>query len=343
MQINVVADPHISVPPERYGGTERIVGLLCKGLQQREHQVTLMAAPKSKNYGKLVTHLPPNNNSYLSRAYRKSLFQLISFKEMLRTDVICNFGRIDYLLTLLKFNKPLVLTFENPILKEEIAWLLKHRSRKILLIGISNHQRKHVSHLGEWRTIYNGVDTSQFAFKEYSEKEPYLAFLGRLTHNKGVHLAIETAKATGIKLKIAGNISNEPGGKEYFETQIKPHLDDPQIEWIGTVNDRQKNEFLGNAIALLVPIQWDEPFGIVTIEAMACGTPVIAMNRASMPEIINHGVTGFLCRDVKEIIEAVGQIDRIDRRNCREECERRFSTEVMVNSYLKVFQEVSQM
>ncbi len=342
MRINIIADPKIPVPPDNYGGTERIVGILCQELQKREHQVTLMAAPQSKNYGKLVTHISPDNSSYLSRAYRKILFQLISVKEALQSDVVCNFGRIDYLLTLLRLNKPLVLSFENPIEEKEIAWLVKHRQQKMLLISISDNQRKQVSHIGKWQTIYNGIDTKKYAFKEYPEGELYLAFLGRLTYNKGVHLAIETAKATGIKLKIAGNISNEPGGKEYFETQIKPHLDNSQIEWIGTVDDRQKNDFLGNAIALLVPIQWDEPFGIVTIEALACGTPVIAIDRASMPEIIDPEVTGFLCRDVKEMIEAVRQIDKINRRNCRADCERRFSAEAMVDSYLKVFQEVSQ-
>jgi glycosyltransferase involved in cell wall biosynthesis len=339
MRINIIADPKIPVPPNNYGGTERIVGILCQELQKREHQVTLMAAPKSKNYGRLITHFPPNH-SYLSRAYRKILFQFLSFKEMQQADIICNFGRVDYLLTLLKFNKPLIVRFGNPILEEQITWLTAQRSRKMLFVSVSNHQRSHVSHLGKWKTISNGADTERFSFVEQPRGEPYLAFLGRLTYNKGVHLAIKTAKATGMKLKIAGNISDESGGKEYFESQIKPNLDDFQIKWIGTVNDQEKTEFLGNATALLCPIQWDDPCPNVVVESLACGTPVIAINRASMSELIVDRVTGFLCQNEAEMIEAVKQLDKINRQNCRTDCEQRFSVKVMVDGYLKVFQEV---
>ena len=339
MRILVIADPQIPVPPTYYGGAERIIAILCQELQHRGHEVTLMARYGSRNYGRLIMHQPPNNASYLSRAYRKLLFQPRSLIAARDVDVVHNFGRLDYLVTLLKLRHPLVVTFENPILEKEVSWLLTHRTKNLRLTSVSDHQRSHVSHLGKWWTVHNAVDTERFPFVEKPLGERYLAFLGRLTANKGVHIAIKVAKATGMKLKIAGNISDEFGGREYFESQVRPNLD-CQVEWVGQLNDEQKAPFLGNATALLFPIQWDEPFGIVMAEALACGTPIIATKRASTFEVIMEGVTGFLCQDEFDMANAVNKLDRIRRTDCRTDCENRFSAKRMVDHYLKIYKEL---
>jgi glycosyltransferase involved in cell wall biosynthesis len=176
------------------------------------------------------------------------------------------------------------------------------------------------------------VDTDRLAFSPRPDPG-YLAFLGRLTANKGVHVAIEVARKLGRPLRIAGNVSDETGGRQFFETHVRPQLGDG-IEWIGAVDDDAKAPFLRNAAALLVPIQWEEPFGLVVAEALACGTPVLAMHRGSMPELIRHGVTGFLCRSTDEMVDAAARVGEIDRRACREDCERRFSADRMVQDYV---------
>ena len=166
-----------------------------------------------------------------------------------------------------------------------------------------------------------------------------MAFIGRLTSNKGVHVAIEVARRLGQPLRIAGNVSDEDGDREFFETRVRPQLGNG-IEWVGPVDDAAKAPFLQNAAALLMPVQWDEPFGLVVAEALACGTPVLALRRASMPELIRHGITGFLCASTDEMVAAARRLDEIDRRACRADCERRFSADRMVDEYLSAIQSV---
>ncbi|WP_204154025.1 glycosyltransferase family 4 protein [Leptolyngbya sp. CCY15150] len=340
MNIVVIADARLPVPPQHYGGTERIVAMVCRGLQQRGHHVTLLAHPDSTEGDRLIPHQPPTQ-AYASRAYRKLWFQGLSLAAIHKADVVYNFGRVDYLWAALKTSVPVIARFANDIRETDLRWLLQQRSQALALISISDDQRRHVSHLGNWTTVYNGVEGDRFPFTSRPAHPGYLAFLGRLTHNKGVHLAIQVAQKTGLPLKIAGNISDEPGGRQYFETQVQPYLSDT-IEWVGVVDDAQKVSFLGNAKALLFPIQWHEPFGIVMAEALSCGTPVIATRWGSAPEVIAHGRTGFLCNDVEDMVQAVQQIDRIDRAHCRSECDRRFSHDRMVDGYLQVYHRLVQ-
>ena len=172
-----------------------------------------------------------------------------------------------------------------------IDFLLARRREALALVSVSDHQRAHLAETGPWRTIYNAVDTDRLAFAPRPDPG-YLAFLGRLTPDKGVHVAIEVAERLGRPLRIAGNVSDEAGARRFFETRVRPQLGDG-IEWVGPVDDDAKVPFLQNAAALLMPIQWDEPFGLVVAEALACGTPVLAMRRGSMPELIHDGITGF--------------------------------------------------
>ena len=263
----------------------------AQGLAARGHQVTLMAAKGSRDYGRLITHPWAGARPYPYRAWCKVRFQALSLWHTRHADVVINFGRVDYLWSLLKTTTPLICQFQNPIEHSEIEFLVSRRAEALVFVSVSDHQRAHLAGTGSWRTIYNAVDTDRLAFAPRPDPG-YLAFLGRLTANKGVHIAIEVAKKLGRPLRIAGNVSDEAGGREYFETRVRPQLGDG-IEWVGPVDDAAKVPFLQNAAALLVPIQWDEPFGLVVAEALACGTPVIAMLRGSMPELIRHGVTAF--------------------------------------------------
>jgi glycosyltransferase involved in cell wall biosynthesis len=333
-----MVDAKIPVPPEGYGGTERVAALLCAGLAARGHDVTLIAAKGSRNYGRLITHPWAGRRPYPYRAWCKIRFQAQSLWHARHTDVVINFGRVDYLASLLRTRTPLVCRFGNPIEPAMIDYLRARRRDALALVSVSDHQRAHLADASSWRTIHNAVDTDRLAFAPRPEPG-YLAFLGRLTANKGAHVAIEVARRLDRPLRIAGDVSDEPGGRQFFETRVRPQLG-PRIEWVGAVDDDAKAPFLQNAAALLVPIQWDEPFGLIAAEALACGTPVIAMARGSMPELIRHGVTGFLCRSTDEMVDAVGRIGAIDRRACRAECERRFSADRMVEDYLAAMRSV---
>jgi glycosyltransferase involved in cell wall biosynthesis len=277
LRILIIADAKIPVPPEGYGGTERMVALLCAGLAARGHRVTLMAAKGSRDYGRLITHPWAGSKPYPYRAWCKIRFQALSLWHARAADVVINFGRVDYLESLLRTSKPLICRFGNPIGQVEIDFLRARRSEALALVSVSDHQRAHLAGAGSWRTIHNAVDTDRLAFAPRPDPG-YLAFLGRLTANKGVHVAIEVAKKLGRPLRIAGNVSDEPGARQFFEQRVRPHLGDG-IAWIGELDDQAKVPFLRNAAALLVPIQWDDPCPNIVAEALACGTPVIALQR----------------------------------------------------------------
>jgi glycosyltransferase involved in cell wall biosynthesis len=334
LRILVIADAKIPVPPADYGGTERIVALLCAGLAARGHRITLIAAAGSRDYGRLITHPWAGRKPYPYRAWCKLRFQALSLWQARDADVVINSGRLDYLASLLRTSTPLICRFDNPIERSMVEYLLARRRQGLALVSVSDHQRAHLGDAGPWRTIHNAVDVGRLAFAPRPDPG-YLAFLGRLTANKGVDVAIAVARRLGRPLRIAGNVSDEAGGREFFEARVRPELGDG-IEWLGPVDDDAKVPFLQNAAALLAPIQWDDPCPVIVPEALACGTPVLAMRRASMPELIQDGVTGFLCRSTDEMVDAVSRVGAIDRRACREDCERRFSAERMVEEYADV-------
>jgi glycosyltransferase involved in cell wall biosynthesis len=341
MQVTIIADPVIPVPPLKYGGAERVIASLCDGLVNRGHRVVLVAGHGSRDYGSLFMHAAPNNASLLSRAQRKLIFQPLSLAAAWGSDVIHNFGRVDYLWSLLRTNWPLLQTFENPIDEQEMDMLLRRPRRNVMFVSVSDHQRQKFAHRGSWRTIYNAVDMRAFPFNAKPADPPYLAFLGRLTANKGAHLAIEVARRAGVRLKLAGNVSNEEGGRAYFEQKVRPALG-PEVEWVGEVDDAQKVSFLGGATALLFPIQWDEPCAVVLAEALACGTPIIALHRTSTPEAIRDGENGFLCKSVDEMVSAVARVPSIRRAECRAAAERMLSMDVMVERYLDAYRELTR-
>jgi len=333
-RVLVIADPHIPIPPKGYGGTERIVDLLCSELQQKAYCVDLIAAKGSKTYGgKLYVHTAPTANKW-DRIYRKILFQFILWRALQKNTVIINYGRVDYLwLAYLKSIK-ILCVFENPIAESEIQIIKKAKVAQIQLAGISNN---HIKGLDGVHVLYNGISVHQYKLKSSIQNDAYLAFLGRLTYNKGVDTAIRVATITGMPLKIAGNISKEEGGESFFAEQVQPYLND-RIQWVGEINDAQKNDFLGNAFATLFPIRWEEPFGIVMIESLACGTPVIANHIGSVPEIIEDGKNGFICNSESEMIAAIQKVKEIDRTVCRTIVEEKFSGKSMVSAYLSLLE-----
>jgi glycosyltransferase involved in cell wall biosynthesis len=341
MRVLVIADPLIPVPPAGYGGTERVVHDLAAGLASRGHHVCLMAGPGSCDPGRLIVHEPSNGRGKLFRGWRKASFWVRSWVISSDVDVMVNFGRLDYALALLRLSdRPFVARFGNPVSEGEVSWVLRQRRRNLRLVSISDAQRRHVSHFGRWETIYNGIDTGRFGYMENPRERPYLIFLGLVAEYKGVHIAIEVARRVGMRLLLAGPVPERaPGAREFFESRIRPRLGGA-IEWIGEVNDEQKVALLGGARALLFPIQWEEPFGIVMAEALSCGTPVIGFNRGSVPEVVSHGRTGYVVDTPEEMIEAIRKIDRIDRAVCRAEAVQRFSREVMVDRYVALFEEM---
>lgn len=336
MKVLLIADPHLPVPPKGYGGTERIVHLVAQGLAESGHEVVLLAREGSRSPGALFHHRAPAA-SFVSRARRKLSFQPLSLVAARGCDVVHNFGRVDYLYSLLRLGPPLAVTFENPIAPYELE-ILRRARKPSAWISISDAQRSGAGE-GPWRTIYNAVDTTRLRYHERPAPDPYLAFLGRLTPNKGVHVAIDVAERAGLPLKIAGNVSNEPGAREYFVEQVRPRLRG-KIEWIGEIGDEQKNGFLGGASALLFPIQWQEPFGIVVAESLACGTPVIATRAGATAELIDHGRTGALCHDLDELVEAAQAVEGLNRGACRATAEARFSAEAMTRAYLSAYEEL---
>lgn len=340
LRVCVIADAVAPVPPRGYGGTERIVALLCEGLARRGHRVALMAAEGSRrDWGRLVVHVRADNRSWLSRAYRKLLFQPLSLWAAAGADVIHNFGRVDYLTGLLATSTPMAATFQNPLVPEDIAWLVRRRPAGLILTAISDRQRAGLDRAGRWRTVYNAADPERFPFRADPDRPAYLAFLGRLTANKGVDTAVRVARAAGMPLRIAGNIPDEPGAAELFEREVRPHLG-AGVEWVGELDDAAKKPFLAGAAALLFPIRWEEPFGIVMAEALACGTPVVALRRGAVPEVVDHGVTGFVCDDEAGLTAAVGRLGGLDRAACRRAAETRFSADAMVEGYLSVYREL---
>jgi glycosyltransferase involved in cell wall biosynthesis len=258
----------------------------------------------------------------------------LSLRELfLGHDAIIACCRTDYLTPFLYAGIPILYRFDNPINRDDLNRLIRTSRGPLALVAVSDKQRNEFAVDG-MQTIYNSVDLEQLKYSEIIAGG-HLAFLGRLTFNKGVDSAIRVAQRTGLPLKIAGNISDEPGGRKFFEREVRPHLQG-SIEWIGEIDDRAKSKFLRNATALLVPIRWEEPFGIVVPEALACGTPVIAISRGSMPELIQDSVTGFLVSDEEEMIEAVKRIHKIDRRACRHNAEQRFSSDEMLERHLAI-------
>ncbi|HEY5805780.1 MAG TPA: glycosyltransferase family 4 protein [Candidatus Saccharimonadales bacterium] len=346
MRIALLSPFEEPVPPKMYGGTERIVYTLAEEWVAMGHDVTLYASGDSQTAAKLIPCTPravrvlPEARNPLTRQ-ALNLHALATALQDIRDtryDIIHNHFGWQTLLFNAFLNWPMVTTLHGTLDKALMPTEHKMHNyfREAPFVSISNSQRRHSPKLNYVETVYHGIYPDEF---EYNDKpDDYLAFLGRIHPQKGPVHAIRLAKKTGQKLIIAAKV--DPAEFHYFGKRIKPLIDGKQIVYIGEVGHEEKVKLLKNAKALLSPLQWDEPFGIVNVESMACGTPVITARRGSMPEIIVEGKTGFLCRNSKEMEAAIGNIGQLDRRACREHVENNFTARKMAENYIKAFTKV---
>lgn len=346
MKIALLAPIAEKVPPTAYGGVEAVVYTLAEELHRRGHDVTLFASGDSEVSCKLVPIAEKAIGSKMDRPTREaltlgSIANAVDHIQREKFDIVHNQTGWHALLLKKLIPCPIVTTLHGALNdyheegRRERRMFTEFRLQPY--ISISKAQRRFAPLLRYSATIYHGIPAEKFNPSYKPGK--YLAFLGRFSPVKGPKEAIAIAKKTGNVLKMAGKINDFE--RDYFDTQIKPHIDGKQIIMLGEVNHKQKVELLRHAKALLSPIHWDEPFGLVNIEAYACGTPVIAMRRGSLPEIIMHGKTGFLCRSTNEMAAAVGRLDKIDRRECREYVEAKFSVDRMVSAHERLYKRLT--
>lgn len=339
MRIAQIAPLYESVPPSLYGGTERVVYHLTEALVDLGHDVTLFASGDSRTSAKLVRardtalrldpdlswDLPAHFTMLAEVREQADRFDVLHFhtdclhmpvfRDMAHRTITTLHGRLD-----IKDLPPFLARF-----------------RQFPLVSISDNQRRPVAFANFVDTVHHGYPNDLYRFEPNPDGN-YLAFLGRIAPEKGPDRAIEIARRAGLRLKIAAKVDRVD--EAYFRDRIAPLLNDPLVEFVGEISDAEKSDFLGNARALVFPIDWPEPFGLVMIEAMACGTPVIASPHGSVPEIVEHGVTGLVAQDMDEAVEAVRQVGRLDRRRIREVFESRFSVDAMARSYVRLYEQI---
>ena len=340
LRIAQVSPLYERIPPALYGGTERIVGYLTEELVKRGHDVTLFASGDSRTKAKLVAPAP--RALRLDNHRRDDLaFHLLElarvFEHPRDFDIIhCHIGHLAFPFSRLAGASALHTLHGRLDLPDTFPVFRHFRDEP--LVSISHAQRRPFKGLGvTWAgTVYHGLPLAKYPFA--SARGSYLAFLGRISPEKRPDLAIALAKRLGIKLKMAAKV--DPVDQVYFDRDIKPLLDHPLIEFTGEISEDAKADFLGRALALVFPIDWPEPFGLVMIEALACGTPVIARGCGSVPEIVLDGRTGFVVDTLEDMEGAVKAVDRIDRAECRRDVVRRFSVERMVDGYESIYQSV---
>jgi glycosyltransferase involved in cell wall biosynthesis len=330
-------DPGIPVPPSTYGGHERLVHMFAEEYIKMGHQVTILAGPNSHCSGTTVTFgINDLSRSGFQRCKEVLFVWKYLFKNRRNFDLVHNFGRLIYLVSVLNSPVKKLMTYGRPVSQKGIKFITTFPNRNLIFTACSNWCVSTGNIAGTWKTVYNAIDFSQYQLKENVAEDAPLMFLGRLDKIKGVHTAIQVAKATGHKLIIGGNVSHTEDNYAYFKNEIEPQIDNKQIIYKGPMNDQEKNCHLGEAKALLFPIEWEEPFGMVMIEAMACGTPVIAFKRGSVPEVVNKK-TGIITTDAESMTEAVGRVSALDRKICRSDAENRFDVSVIAKEYLNCF------
>jgi glycosyltransferase involved in cell wall biosynthesis len=335
LKIAQVAPLFESVPPKLYGGTERVVSFLTEELVAQGHEVTLFASGDSITKARLIPvcdkALRLDKHCVDPLAFHILQLQMVQ-------DMKDEFDIIHYHTDYLHYPvsrlspTPQLTTLHGRLDIRELKPLYEVFD-DMPVVSISKNQRLPLSHINWVGNVYHGLPTDLFTPRY--EPGKYLAFLGRISAEKGLDHAIEIAKRCGVPLKVAAKI--DKADSDYFEQHIKHLLNDPLIEFVGEIGEKDKNEFLGNAMALLFPINWAEPFGLVMIEAMACGTPVVAYNRGSVPEVMEHGKNGFIVTNEEEGADAVRNIASISREKCRSIFEERFTAKIMAEAYAQLF------
>lgn len=331
-------DPGILIPVKGYGGHERLVEMFAKEYSRLRLEVHLLITdgsyiPNCTIHGLGKAGFPPKKKDA-----SKAIFTAWKFlwKHRNKFDIIHNFGRLIYLLPVWNSSVKKIMIYGREITGSNINRLLKLPNKNIFFTGCSNNLISRSGANGNWQAVYNAINFNTYNLTEHVANDAPLIFLGRIEKIKGCHIAIAIAKETGNNLIIAGNVSPLEEEKKYFNEQIQPHIDGVQIKYVGQVNDAQKNEWLGKSKALLMPIEWNEPFGIVMIEAMACGTPVIAFNRGSVNEVVDENVTGYKVNNKNEMIQAINKIKNLNRADCRNKAKERFDVKVIAQEYISL-------
>jgi glycosyltransferase involved in cell wall biosynthesis len=318
-----------------YGGIERIVDMLANGLAERGHDVTLFAHPDSISPGGLVPW--PGPSSMSTRDTLRNAATLVRVMSKERFDLVHSFSRIAYLTPILPLPVPKIMSYQRDISPKTVSWghTLSHDT--LSFTAISRWMMHPAEHIGRWALIPNGVPLARYTFRPSVAPDAPLIFLGRIEEIKGPHLAIEIARLAGRRLVIAGNIPDEK--RAWVEANVLAHVDGDRVRYVGPVDDEHKNALLGEAAAFLMPILWEEPFGIVMAEAMACGTPVLGLCRGAVPEVVKDGVTGFVCEKLNELVSAVAKLSTIDRHECRKRVEQLYSDKAIVDAYETLYLE----
>ena len=339
LRILLTADPFLPVPPLLYGGIERIVHGLAQELKARGHVVGLVAKPGSTCDVDHFRPWPSDDPRGLSNVATHAI-ELRRAVSAFDPDVLHSFSRLVFLFPLMRRRGALLMSYQRATggWRNRVAAALG--GPRFAFTGCSEFiARQGRAYGGRWVGIPNFVDVSQYAFSPIVPPDAPLVFLSRIERIKGAHTAIRIAKTAGVRLILAGNRVDTEAGREYWTREIEPHLGG-SVEYVGPVDDEQKNRLLGAARALLVPIEWDEPFGIVFAEALACGTPIVSSPRGALPEIVREGEHGFLVRSVEEGVEAIRRLAGIDRRTCRLQAESRFSRQVAGDAYLALYRDL---
>jgi glycosyltransferase involved in cell wall biosynthesis len=337
MRIAVIAPPWYAVPPSGYGGIEWVVALLADGLTDRGHDVTLFAPPGSKTSARLVSPLgeqPPPDS--IGNPWYEASHAMSAYEESERFDILHDHtGPVGVSIGAL-IEAPIVHTLHGPFTSQTLL-LYSRIARHLWFVAISESQRSMGPPDLRWAgVVHNGIPMDNYPYRE--DKEDFLLFLGRADEEKAPHLAVEAAGRAGRRLVMCVTTKNERE-RRYWAEQVEPLLSD-DVEVHGECDQRQKADLLARAAALLFPIQWPEPFGLVMTEAMACGTPVVAWRNGSVPEVVDDGVTGFVVGSMDEMVRAIDRVGDLEGRTLRARVEERFSAEAMVAGYERAYERI---
>ena len=340
LNIGLLAPCWLTVPPDGYGGIEVMVARLADGLVDRGHDVTLFASGGSETKAALESPYdePPGMAQAVDKPYLEFAHVLDAYDQAGRFDVLHDHtfpigpsigSRVE--------ETAVVHTVHGPPAHPSARPIYSRLGDRVHLVAISDFQRQLTPEVQYTATVHNGVDVQRHPWR--AEKEDFLLFVGRMNPEKGVHLAAEAANQLGRRLLIAGKMA-EPEEEAYFHAQVEPHLSD-EIEYLGQIDEPTKLDLYSRAAATLMPIQWAEPFGLVMVESMACGTPVVALRNGSVPEIVEDGVSGFVADDMAEFCAAIDRVDTIDPGECRRRVAEHFSIDAMVAGYEEVYASVA--
>lgn len=335
-QISPLAE---SVPPKKYGGTERVVSALTEGLVRRGHQVTLFASGDSITLAKLISVYPKAlREAKVEELYGINFWQLLNiglaYQMQDQFDIIHDHTGHTGLPTANIASVPVVTTLHGAFTTNNRK-LYETLGKRINFVAISKSQYLTLTKLNYAGVVYNGLDMKHYPFSNIDRG--YLLYVGRISIEKGLHIAIQVAQFLNLPLIIAAKLDVKD--VQYFREYIEPRLSD-QIRWIGEVDTIERNKLMSRALCLLHPVTWKEPFGLTMIESMACGAPVVAFNIGSIPEVVLDGKTGYIVEDIEEMIEAVIRIKRIDRKYCRKYALENFNDEIMVDRYETIYHQI---